>query len=174
METNSQPDTKAEKAEEGEKSVEEGEKSAEERAKSVEELSPDDLDKERLRFEMELEFLQCLANPLYLNCKCADTYLRRRVLPHFLALAQQLYFEDEAFIEYLKYLQYWKSPEYAKFIVYPHALRFLVLLQEEEFRKSLKNTKVCEEIHLQQFYHWQYYYGKPDSKESKEGEEKGS
>lgn len=26
--------------------------------------------KERLRFEMELEFVQCLANPKYLHCKC--------------------------------------------------------------------------------------------------------
>ena len=25
---------------------------------------------ERERFLMELEFVQCLANPLYLNCKC--------------------------------------------------------------------------------------------------------
>ena len=33
-------------------------------------------------------------------------------------LAQNRYFEDEAFIGYLKYLQYWQRPEYIKFIMY--------------------------------------------------------
>ena len=32
-------------------------------------------------------------------------------------LAQQQYFKDDAFINYLEYLQYWKKPEYAKFVV---------------------------------------------------------
>lgn len=32
-------------------------------------------------------------------------------------LAQNRYFEDEAFIGYLKYLQYWQRPEYIKFIM---------------------------------------------------------
>lgn len=32
-------------------------------------------------------------------------------------LAQNRYFEDEAFIGYLKYLQYWQRPEYLKFIM---------------------------------------------------------
>jgi len=32
-------------------------------------------------------------------------------------LAQNRYFEDEAFIGYLRYLQYWQRPEYAKFIM---------------------------------------------------------
>jgi len=96
-------------------------------------------DKERVRFEMELEFIQCLANPKYLNF-----------------LAQSLYLEDEAFVNYLKYLLYWKQPEYAKFIIYPNSLYFLDLLQKEEFRKVLKNPNICEDIHLQQFYHWQY------------------
>lgn len=35
----------------------------------------------------------------------------------FVDLAQNRYFEDEAFIEYLKYLQYWQRPEYIKFIM---------------------------------------------------------
>jgi mediator of RNA polymerase II transcription subunit 31 len=33
-------------------------------------------------------------------------------------LAQSRFFSDEAFIQYLEYLQYWKEPEYAKYIVY--------------------------------------------------------
>ena len=50
------------------------------------------------RFETELEFVQALANPEYL---------------HF--LAQNLYFDDPAFRDYLVYLQYWREPRYCKF-----------------------------------------------------------
>lgn len=32
-------------------------------------------------------------------------------------LAQNRYFEDDAFLEYLKYLLYWRQPQYARFIV---------------------------------------------------------
>ncbi|XP_051023599.1 mediator of RNA polymerase II transcription subunit 31 isoform X2 [Acomys russatus] len=53
----------------------------------------------RLRFQLELEFVQCLANPNYLNF-----------------LAQRGYFKDKAFVNYLKYLLYWKEPEYAKYL----------------------------------------------------------
>lgn len=35
-----------------------------------------------------------------------------------LGLADNHYFDDPAFLDYLKYLQYCKKPEYAKFIVY--------------------------------------------------------
>nr|XP_027231587.1 mediator of RNA polymerase II transcription subunit 31-like isoform X2 [Penaeus vannamei] len=59
-------------------------------------------DGQRLRFQIELEFVQCLANPNYL-----------------LFLAQRGYFKDQTFINYLKYLQYWKEPEYAKYLKYP-------------------------------------------------------
>ncbi|KAG1354371.1 putative Subtilisin-like protease SBT2.5 [Cocos nucifera] len=52
-------------------------------------------------------------------------------------LAQNRYFEDEAFIGYLKYLQYWKRPEYIKFIMYPHCLFFLELLQNANFRNAM-------------------------------------
>ena len=53
----------------------------------------------RTRFSLELEFVQALANPYYLH-----------------SLAQQGILNQPAFINYLKYLQYWKEPEYAKFI----------------------------------------------------------
>ncbi|KAM3320246.1 hypothetical protein P3S67_007446 [Capsicum chacoense] len=47
--------------------------------------------------------------------------------------AQNRYFEDEAFIGYLKYLQYWQRPEYIKFIMYPHCVFFLELLPNPAF-----------------------------------------
>lgn len=55
----------------------------------------------RARFELELEFVQALANPFYLH-----------------SLAQQNFFEQPAFINYLEYLLYWKEKEYARFIQY--------------------------------------------------------
>ncbi|CAJ2632010.1 unnamed protein product [Trifolium pratense] len=96
-----------------------------------------DLDDGRRRFLLELEFVQCLANPAYI---------------HY--LAQNRYFEDEAFIEYLKYLQYWQRPEYIKFIMYPHCLYFLELLQNANFRKATAHPTNKELVHRQQFYFW--------------------
>ena len=37
-------------------------------------------------------------------------------LPISLVLAQRGYFKEQSFINYLKYLLYWKKPEYAKFL----------------------------------------------------------
>jgi len=59
----------------------------------------------RARFELELEFVQSLANPFYLQ-----------------SLAQQNIFEQPAFINFLEYLMYWKEKDYARFIQYAHFL----------------------------------------------------
>jgi mediator of RNA polymerase II transcription subunit 31 len=56
--------------------------------------------KNRKRFELELEFVQALANPFYLH-----------------SLAQQGILYQPAFVNYLKYLLYWKEKEYARFIL---------------------------------------------------------
>lgn len=53
----------------------------------------------RARFELELEFVQALGNPYYLHL-----------------LAQQNVLSQPAFVNYLKYLTYWKEKEYARFI----------------------------------------------------------
>ncbi|KAL9261290.1 Mediator of RNA polymerase II transcription subunit 31-like protein [Drosera capensis] len=99
-----------------------------------------DPDDGRQRFVLELEFVQCLANPTYI---------------HY--LAQNRYFEDEAFIGYLKYLQYWQRPEYVKFIMYPHCLYFLELLQNSSFRAAMAHPGNKELAHRQQFYFWKSY-----------------
>lgn len=99
-----------------------------------------DPDDGRQRFLLELEFVQCLANPTYI---------------HY--LAQNRYFEDEAFIGYLKYLQYWQRPEYIKFIMYPHCLFFLELLQNANFRSAMAHPGNKELAHRQQFYFWKNY-----------------
>ncbi|PSC69273.1 mediator of RNA polymerase II transcription subunit 31 [Micractinium conductrix] len=94
---------------------------------------------DRRRFELELEFLHCLANPGYLNW-----------------LAQNRYLDDPAFLSYLQYLQYWLQPAYARFVVYPHALYFLDLLQTPEFRAKIANPAYKETVHTQQFFYWQF------------------
>jgi mediator of RNA polymerase II transcription subunit 31 len=55
----------------------------------------------RTRFELELEFVQSLANPFYLH-----------------SLAQQGILDQPHFIRYLEYLRYWEDKEYARFIQY--------------------------------------------------------
>ncbi|XP_070495617.1 mediator of RNA polymerase II transcription subunit 31 [Chironomus tepperi] len=97
-------------------------------------------DQQRMRFQVELEFIQCLSNPNYL---------------HF--LAQRDYFKDPAFVNYLNYLQYWKKPEYAKFIKYPMCLYFLDLLQSEEFRRKIVSAQCCKFIDDQSILLWQHY-----------------
>lgn len=92
------------------------------------------------RFEAELEFVQCLASPDYLNW-----------------LAQNKYLEDEAFIRFLEYLKYWKDPAYATFVVYPHCLYFLDLLQQPEFRKAIANPQYKDLVHAEQFYSWVHF-----------------
>ena len=54
----------------------------------------------RARFELELEFVQSLANPFYLH-----------------SLAQQNILNQPAFVNFLKYLLYWKEKDYARFIL---------------------------------------------------------
>mmetsp|Transcript_6500 Transcript_6500/g.8809 ORF Transcript_6500/g.8809 Transcript_6500/m.8809 type:complete len:93 (+) Transcript_6500:275-553(+) len=55
---------------------------------------------DKTRFQLELEFVQSLSNPRYLNY-----------------LAQTRHFHNPAFVSYLHYLQYWKQPDYARFIM---------------------------------------------------------
>ncbi|KAL2106113.1 hypothetical protein VUR80DRAFT_7251 [Thermomyces stellatus] len=82
------------------------------------------------RFEIELEFVQCLANPLYLNHLAAQKYLSR---PEFVA--------------YLDYLQYWSKPPYLKYLTYPGpTLRHLELLQRESFRRDILSPDLVERL----------------------------
>ena len=75
------------------------------------------------RFIQDLEFVQCLANPLYLKY-----------------LSDKGYLDDDNFINYLKYLLYFKKVEYMKFLTFERCLLFLELLQYKEFREQLKQN----------------------------------
>ncbi|XP_043656390.1 mediator of RNA polymerase II transcription subunit 31 isoform X3 [Drosophila teissieri] len=95
---------------------------------------------QKRRWQIELEFVQCLSNPNYLNF-----------------LAQRGFFKDQSFINYLKYLQYWKEPDYAKYLMYPMCLYFLDLLQYEHFRREIVNSQCCKFIDDQAILQWQHY-----------------
>ncbi|KAI7545381.1 hypothetical protein KC331_g6247 [Hortaea werneckii] len=82
------------------------------------------------RFELELEFVQALSNPLYV---------------HY--LATQKLFEDDAFVRYLDYLQYFREPKYMRFLQYPGpTLRMLDLLQQDHFRKDAISPALIDDL----------------------------
>ncbi|KAL2312025.1 mediator of RNA polymerase II transcription subunit 31-like [Schizosaccharomyces pombe] len=94
---------------------------------------PDD----KSRFEIELEFVQMLSNPWYLNF-----------------LAQHKYFEDEAFLQYLEYMEYWREPEYVKFIIYPTCLHMLTLLKNPQFRNDISRADLSKQVNDEIYYEW--------------------
>ncbi|KAH9889182.1 mediator of RNA polymerase II transcription subunit 31 [Xylariomycetidae sp. FL2044] len=82
------------------------------------------------RFEIELEFVQSLANPYYLNF-----------------LASQKYFSEPRFVNYLKYLLYWTKPPYLKYLNYPGpTIKNLELLQEEKFRQDILSPELTQTL----------------------------
>lgn len=89
------------------------------------------------RFTLELEFVSALANPRYVHHLAANGTLR-----------------DPAFIAYLDYLSYWERPEYARYVLYPHALRFRRELMREEFRAAMENPRTRERVFQEQFECW--------------------
>lgn len=92
------------------------------------------------RFELELEFVQCLASPAYL---------------HHLATTGVL--AEPSFLAFLEYLQYWKEPQYVKYLSYPHCLHFLnLLIHNSTFRRELAMIPFRNFVHEQQFYSWQH------------------
>ncbi len=78
---------------------------------------------EIFRFIQDLEFVQCLANPNYLKY-----------------LSDKGYLDNDNFINYLKYLLYFRRVEYMKYITFERCLIFLELLQYKEFREQLKQN----------------------------------
>ena len=103
------------------------------------------------RFLTELEFVQCLANPQYLQF-----------------LAQSNILEQESFVNYLHYLTYFQTPKYAKYVVYPYCLQILDLLLTKEFRTALKYADTCNFIHTRQYKHWEAYRNEQNKKQEAE------
>jgi hypothetical protein len=88
------------------------------------------IEDQQQRFLFELEFVNSLANLAFVNCEYSSRQLlidNNRFdrtpsgLIHSYAcagLAQSRLFEDQAFVQYLKYLQYWMRPEYSRYIMW--------------------------------------------------------
>jgi mediator of RNA polymerase II transcription subunit 31 len=94
------------------------------------------------RFELELEFLQCLASPAYL---------------HFLASTSSPDLSD--LLPFLRYLrQTYRRPDYIRFVRYPNAFYFLDLLIDRPtvFYKEFTLPEFRNFCHQQQFLAWQY------------------
>lgn len=98
------------------------------------------------RWEIELEFVQSLANTQYLAY-----------------LAQQGYFQDEQFLNYLNYLNYWKDPKFSKFLVYPNCLHILTLLQNDQFKMNLLNQNFTNVLYNDMVELWKEPMIKDDS-----------
>jgi mediator of RNA polymerase II transcription subunit 31 len=109
----------------------------------------------RQRFVLELEFVELLANVRYLQRNLS--FLKSRHFNLLKDLAQTRVLLDERFIHYLKYLQYWRKPEYVVFIQHPHALYFLELLLKPEFRAKLLDPAYVDLVHDNQYWHWRYF-----------------
>ncbi|KDE02685.1 hypothetical protein MVLG_06774 [Microbotryum lychnidis-dioicae p1A1 Lamole] len=100
--------------------------------------TPEQIEKNQVRFETELEFVQALANPWYLH-----------------SLAQQGHLDDPTFLNYLTYLAYFQQPRYARFVHYPLCLQYLDLLKLESFRLALKDSAfITERLAAQQLGQW--------------------
>ncbi|SLM40328.1 mediator of rna polymerase ii transcription subunit 31 [Lasallia pustulata] len=91
---------------------------------------PDPLYGSYTRFELELEFVQSLSNPYYLN-----------------HLASTKLLQNPNFVAYLAYLQYWALPEYTKYLTYPGpTLKALELLQREGFRRDVLSPETVRRL----------------------------
>jgi mediator of RNA polymerase II transcription subunit 31 len=95
------------------------------------------------RFELELEFLQCLASPAYL---------------HFLATSSTSDTLTTELLPFFKYLRRtYSQPEYVRYVRYPNAFYFLDLLIDRPniFFKEFKAPEFRNFCHNQQFLAWQ-------------------
>ncbi|CAD25946.1 similarity to SUPPRESSOR OF THE TEMPERATURE-SENSITIVE GROWTH OF YEAST MRP1 MUTANTS [Encephalitozoon cuniculi GB-M1] len=89
------------------------------------------------RFERELEFVQLLCNPDYLRW-----------------LTREGHFESEEFRSYLRYLEYWRSPEYSRFLTYPQCLAVLEHLNSENINDMLSDENFFLALGEQQYFIW--------------------
>ncbi|EAR90199.3 mediator of RNA polymerase II transcription subunit, putative (macronuclear) [Tetrahymena thermophila SB210] len=93
------------------------------------------------RFQLDLEFVNMLANPYYI-----------------LQLQEYDYFSNERFQNYLKYLSYFKQPEYFKFVKYPLGIKMLDLIQQDKFIENLSNNgiELANKMNIQNTYTKQF------------------
>ena len=80
----------------------------------------------------------------------------------FADLAQNRFFDDPEFVQYLAYLKYWRELPYCSYLLFPHCLSMLELLQHSSFRAALKRADFKEFLFQQQHWHWKYRVSQSD------------
>lgn len=98
------------------------------------------------RFQLELEFVMLLCNPLYLQHLSHSKSTTNPPVPLL---------QCKEFINYLKYLQYFNEPVYAKYVEFPYALEILQLMQNAGFRGVCGDVESVRRIHERQFGNWE-------------------
>lgn len=89
------------------------------------------------RFVEELEFVEALSNPDYVQW-----------------LAMQPFFNDPAFEEFLKYLCYWRKSPFVEWVVYPQALGMLHMLCDPTVRAAVHKTDMRHFMVRGLLRHW--------------------
>lgn len=101
------------------------------------------------RFEIELDFVSCLANPSYLQY-LSVTYPNLFIQQETTSATKNSDDNSDAtcFVRYLKYLlEYWRKPEYIQYLTHPAAtIRNLELLQIEQFRKDIVRPDIIAKL----------------------------
>eukprot|EP01028_Stygiella_incarcerata_P003223 TRINITY_DN1626_c0_g1_i1.p1 TRINITY_DN1626_c0_g1~~TRINITY_DN1626_c0_g1_i1.p1 ORF type:complete len:204 (-),score=73.68 TRINITY_DN1626_c0_g1_i1:76-687(-) len=135
MDNDAQEEGDEEKDEE-EDEEEEGEEENEEEAINLE-IGNRIVQDEKTRFQLDLEFVECLAQPYYLH----HLYING-------------YFDRPQFRNYLKYLGYFHKPEYAKHVLWPQALFFLSQLENDSFCERLAEDSFILTLHRIAIVQW--------------------
>ncbi len=138
------------------------------------------------RFLMELEFIQCLANPQYLQCNCPLSLLffyandQLAYAPHssvqISVNSNTLEMNDSSIISLIcdtgsnqntldssckpriPQLYSNKQITHQLFNRYPYSLEILELLQLESFRNAIASNEMTMFLHQKEFFHWQNAY----------------
>lgn len=92
-------------------------------------------------FIRELEFVQLLCNPEYLKW-----------------LYGEKYFSDSNFRNFLKYLMYFKKPEYQKFLIYPQCIPILEILLDDNVGDFLSEDAFYTRLSDVQYSIWKHRY----------------
>ena len=102
-------------------------------------LVPASADAERLRFELELEFVNLMADMSYVAHLSTEGYLQK-----------------PSFLRYLRYLlTTWSAPAYAKHVRFPLSLLHLRLaVHDEAFRELASNAVAAAELRGAEIAAW--------------------
>ena len=79
---------------------------------------------ELLRLQYDYDFIQGLVAPDYVKYLSRKGYLR-----------------DQAFLNYLRYLQYWRKPEFLKLLQLPTCVDIVDMLLKEEIRAEIAENE---------------------------------